>query len=188
MINKIKKYKYINSLILLIVGLLLVIFNKLIYSYAFTLIGTLLIVFGILKFLLSLFIKNNTTNNFTSFSLFSSISYVLFGLFVIIFGESLTKILLIIFLVYLLINSIYKVINITKLINVHKPFIYELVPAILELILCLIILFNISKSIEIFIITIGIFLIIQSISSFYNTYKGKDEEIIEVEIIEKNQE
>ena len=72
-----------------------------------------------------------------------------------------------------------------QLIKVHKPFIYELIPAILELILCLIIIFNLSKSIEIFIITIGIFLIIKSISSFYNTYKGKDEEIIEVEIIEK---
>lgn len=176
----IKKYNYINSIFYLIIGLLLIIFNQSIYSIIFQILGGLILIFGGYKIFLYLVLKNKNS----SYHLYNGMTFIFIGLFILLFGETLSYLLLIIFFFYLLVGSFLKLLEISKLMKYHKPYIIELIPTLLQLILSLFLIFNISKSIEITIIIIGIYLIIKSITSIFNTYK-LESKYIDVEIIEK---
>ncbi len=178
--NKIKNFKYWDSIIMSIIGILLIVFNKVIYNLAFEILGTLMIINGVVKIIIYYLNKKEMNPNI----IYSNILLIIMGLLVIIFGALLTKFLLFIFFFYLLFNSIVKLIVLINLIHLKKNYIYNLIILILQTILLVYLLLNINKSIEMFFILLGVYLIIIAISKIFKN-KDKNETMIEAEIIEK---
>ena len=170
-INKETIKKLLPSLILILLGLLFIIFSNSITNYIVTILGGILLIYGLSTLLYALYNKKkyNPTLDYYKGGITS-----VFGLLLVIFSKSIANLIMVFSGFYVVLTSLVSIYTSWKFYTKSKEKNVRLIFSFVELVIGLVISFSPQSSLSFICILIGIYLLYKGVIIILNILVFKE--------------